>query len=73
VVSGDGDGLDWSGVQGVTLAGGQLYLAGGDGALRRLEFRDGRPVPRSVAVIDGAPSWANRGLFVRRFPVDHSQ
>jgi hypothetical protein len=65
VVSGDGDGLDWSGVEGVTLASGRLYLAGGDGALRRLEFRDRHPVPRSVAVIDGSPRWGNRGLFVR--------
>ncbi len=65
VVSGDGDGMDWSGAQGVTLAGGHLYLAAADGSLRRVSFRDGRPVAGSEAVVDRAARWRNHGLFVR--------
>jgi hypothetical protein len=65
VVSGERDGLDWSGIEGVTLAGGHLYLAAADGSLRRIGFRDGRPVPGSGALVDGATGWGNRGLFVR--------
>ncbi|MGH9038240.1 MAG: hypothetical protein ACRD0O_20995, partial [Acidimicrobiia bacterium] len=64
VVSGDGDGMDWSDTQGVTLAGDHLYLAGGDGSLRRVGFRHGHPLPGTESLVDGAPHWRNRGLFV---------
>lgn len=65
VVSGGGDGLDWSGVQGVTRAGDHLYLAAADGSLRRVGFHHGRPVAGTESVVDGASRWRNRGLFVR--------
>jgi hypothetical protein len=65
VVSGESDGLNWSGTEGVTLAGGDLYLAAGDGTLRRIGFRNGHPVAGTEAVVDRQGHWHNRGLFVR--------
>jgi hypothetical protein len=65
VVSGEGDGMDWSDTQGVTLAGEHLYLTAGDGSLRRVGFRQGHPLAGTESMVDGAPRWRNRGLFVR--------
>jgi hypothetical protein len=46
VVSGDGDGLDWTAVRGLMIADGHLYSATGSGEdLSRVELRDGHPVP----------------------------
>ena len=64
VVSGEADGMDWSETQGVTLAGDHLYLAAGDGSLRRVGFRHGHPVAGSESVVDRSSRWGNRGLFV---------
>ncbi|HEY3240616.1 MAG TPA: hypothetical protein VGL92_13680, partial [Acidimicrobiia bacterium] len=65
VVSGEADGMDWSETQGVTLAGDHLYLAAGDGSLRRVGFRHGHPLAGSESVVDRSSRWRNRGLFVR--------
>jgi hypothetical protein len=67
VASGNGDGFDWSGVQGMTLADGQLYFASADGSLSRVAFASGVPSGAPTAIggpaIDGY-DWASRGLFV---------
>jgi hypothetical protein len=48
VVSGDGDGLNWTAVRGLMIADGFLYSATGSGdGVSRVELRDGRPVPGS--------------------------
>jgi hypothetical protein len=60
----DSGGIDWSGVRGVTLASGRLYFADAAGNLRRVDFRGGRPLADTVAVVDGGTRWGARGLFV---------
>jgi hypothetical protein len=69
--SGKGDGLDWSGVDGMTMAGGQIYyrstdLAHGVAAdrLYRVAFTDGTPVPATRAVVAPAADWGARGMFL---------
>jgi hypothetical protein len=64
VVSGEGDGMDWSETQGLTLAGGHLYLAAGDGTLRQVAFQQGHPLAGTESVVDRGSRWGNRGLFV---------
>ncbi len=64
VASGDGDGLDWHDVRGLTVAGGHLYYARANGALYRIALRNGRPVPGTDGRIDTSRNWASRGLFV---------
>jgi len=73
VVSGNGDGLNWSSVTGLTLASGQIYAAVSNGDLYRLDFVDGRPVPASAALISGPSTgdgrnWKSLGLFVLSSP-----
>jgi hypothetical protein len=62
VASGDGDGLDWSRVQGMTAAGGHLYWSEG-GDLRRIDFADGRPKPGTQATVAAGVNLDARGLF----------
>jgi hypothetical protein len=68
--SGLGDGLDWSGVDGMTLAGGQIYYRSTDLAqgvttydLYRVALTAGVPVPSSRTVIAADDSGA-RGMFL---------
>ena len=64
VAGGDGDGLDFSGAQGLTMAGGRLTYSKG-GQLHVLDFRNGRPVPGTDAVVGTAVGdWSSLGLFV---------
>ena len=63
VASGNGDGLDWSGVQGMTAAGGAiLWSQGGD--LHKVNFADGRPDPATVTTVAAGAALDGRGLFV---------
>ena len=63
VASGDGDGLDWSRVQGMTAAGGRIYWSEG-GDLRRIDFGDGQPKPETQATVAGGVNLDARGLFL---------
>ena len=62
VASGDGDGLDWSGVQGMTAAGGAIFWSEG-GDLRRVDFAAGRPKPATVTTVARGVNLDARGLF----------
>ena len=63
VASGDGDGLDWSGVQGLTAGGGAVFWSEG-GDLRRVDFADGRPKPGTVSTVARGVNLDARGLFL---------
>ena len=63
VASGDGDGLDWSRVQGMTAAGGAIFWSDG-GDLRRVDFADGRPKAGSVTTVARGANLNARGLFL---------
>ena len=64
VAGGDGDGLNVNGVQGLTMASGHLTYSQG-GVLHTVDFRDGRPVPGTDAVVANAVGdWSSLGLFV---------
>ena len=66
--SGNGDGLDWSNVRGMTEAGGKIYYATTDGNLHRIDFTGGVPVPGTDVLIGGpgvdGRNWASNGLFL---------
>jgi hypothetical protein len=71
IASAPGSGFDWGSVRGLTLAGGNLYLARADGSLWSAGWtpglEHGSPVNGSLAPIDADPAqqWAARGMFVR--------
>ena len=71
VADGPGTGFDWGSVRGLTLAGGDLYLARADGTLWTAGWNPGlehgSPVNGSLTLVDSDPSqmWASRGMFVR--------
>jgi hypothetical protein len=62
VASGEGDGLDWSRVQGMTAAGGAIFWSEG-ADLRRVDFAGGRPRPGSVTTVATGANLDARGLF----------
>jgi malectin (di-glucose binding ER protein) len=70
VADGPGSGFDWGTVRGLTLAGGDLYLARANGSLWSAGWNPGlehgAPVGGSLTLIDDDPAqqWASRGLFV---------
>jgi hypothetical protein len=73
VVSGNGDGLNWSSVTGLTLASDEIYAALSTGDLYRIDFVGGKPVPASATLISGPSTgdgrnWTSRGLFVLPSP-----
>jgi Domain of unknown function (DUF5122) beta-propeller len=63
VASGDGDGLDWSRVQGMTAAGGAIFWSEG-ADLRRVDFSAGRPRAGTVTTVAQGVSLDARGLFL---------
>ena len=63
VAGGDGDGLDWSGVEGMTAAGGAIFWSEG-GDLRRVDFAGGRPRPGTVTTVARGLDPDARGLFL---------
>jgi Malectin domain len=71
VANGPGTGFDWGSARGLTLAGGDLYLARADGTLWTARWtpglEHGSPVGGSLTLVDNDPSqmWASRGLYVR--------
>ena len=62
VASGEGDGLDWSRVQGMTAAGGAIFWSEG-ADLRRVAFAGGRPQPNTVTTVAAGAGLDARGLF----------
>jgi hypothetical protein len=71
VASGAGDGRNWSGVNGMTMASGHLLYATTTGALSTVDFPAGLPTGPST-VMSGPPadgrSWQSRALFVLNPP-----
>ncbi|MEW6471643.1 MAG: hypothetical protein AB1679_05190, partial [Actinomycetota bacterium] len=64
VAGGDGDGLSFNGVQGLTMASGRLAYSR-DGVLRAVDFRNGRPVPGTDApVANAVGDWSALGMFI---------
>ncbi|MEO8424689.1 MAG: malectin domain-containing carbohydrate-binding protein [Actinomycetota bacterium] len=64
-VSGPGiDGLDWSGVEGMTQASGHMYWQTGDGVLHEIDFSSGAPVGGTDSVVGSIGSEGSNGLFV---------
>jgi hypothetical protein len=63
VASGDGDGLDWSRVRGMTAAGGRLYWSEG-ADLHRIDLAGGVPRAATATVVAAGANLAARGLFV---------
>ena len=63
VASGDGDGLDWSRVRGMTAAGGRLYWSEG-ADLRRVDFAGGKPQPGTQATVAAGVDLDARGMFL---------
>ena len=63
VASGAGDGFDWRGVRGLTLAAGRVYFAQPDGRLSRVDFAGGRPVTGTMAPV-GISGFTSEGMFV---------
>jgi len=75
VASGEGDGLDWSAVEGLTMAvdpygHAAIYAGHADGHLRRTALTPGdhRPVADSTTMVSGPSidgrSWQSRGLWI---------
>lgn len=62
------DGLDWSGVKGMTEASGHMYWSTSDGNLHKIDFSSGAPVGGTDVVISGPlidlRNWRSNGLFV---------
>ncbi len=65
VAAGEGDGLDFRNIRGMTLINNRLTVAKG-GALVAMDFADGRPVPGSDSVVSNSGNfdWTSRGLFM---------
>jgi Malectin domain len=71
VASGSGDGLNWSDVQGMTLASGRIYFSRTDGNLYGIDFNNalGIPVPGTTNLISGPSTgdgnnWRGHGMFL---------
>lgn len=67
VVSGNGDGLNWSTTRGLTLANGKIYFARTNNNLSSMTFGTNAPVPGTEALVSPASAgtnWASGALFV---------
>jgi hypothetical protein len=53
IVSGNGDGMDWSGTKGIAAIAGKLYHAQADGNLYRTDLVNGAPVAATTVVVSG--------------------
>jgi chitodextrinase len=83
IVSGAGDGLNWSSTRGLTLVDGSLYLARTNGDLSSMGFGangsvmgGASPIPGTELLVSPASdgyNWASRGLFAfESVPLDTS-
>ena len=66
VVSGNGDGLNWSTTRGLTLANGKIYFSRTNNNLSSMTFGTA-PVPGTETLVSPATAgtnWASGGLFV---------
>ena len=69
VVSGDGDGLDWSSTRGMTAADGKLYYTTSSGNMYSIDLSGDIPVPGTQTLISGPAAgdgrdWANTDIFL---------
>ncbi len=69
VVSGDGDGLNWSTTTGMAAAEGKLYYTDATGDLYSIDLLAGDPVPGTDALISGPTAgdgrnWAGTAIFI---------
>ena len=67
VVSGNGDGLNWSTTRGLTLANGKIYFSRTNNDLSSMTFGGTAPVPGTESLVSPASAgtnWASGGLFV---------
>jgi hypothetical protein len=69
VVSGNGDGLDWSNTRGMTAAEGKLYYTTSSGDMYSIELTGDSPVPGTQTLISGPAAgdgrdWANADIFL---------
>ena len=67
VVSGNGDGLNWSTTRGLTLANGKIYFSRTNNNLSSMTFGATAPVPGTETLVSPATAgtnWASGGLFV---------
>ncbi len=60
----DIDGLDWSGVKGLTEASGHMYWQTSDGAVHEIDFSGGAPVGGTDSDVGGLGSQGSNGLFI---------
>lgn len=58
------DGLDWSGVEGLTQASGHMYWKTSDGVLHEIDFAIGAPVVGTDSVVGSIGDEGSNGLFV---------
>jgi beta-propeller uncharacterized protein DUF5122 len=71
-ISGNGDGLSWSGVSTMTMANGKIYYvvnSFGQQNLYSISFANGRPVPGTQVLVSGPAKhdgqiWPGRAMFV---------
>jgi hypothetical protein len=64
-VSGPGiDGLDWSGVKGMTEASGRMYWQTDDGDVHGIDFSGGAPVGGTDDVVGSLGGQGSNGLFI---------
>jgi hypothetical protein len=69
VASGNGDGLDWRNVRGMTMADGNIYYGQSNHNMYRIRFANGVPQPGTSTVISGPATgdgndWLTDGLFL---------
>jgi hypothetical protein len=58
------DGLDWSGVKGLTEASDHLYWQTSDGVVHQVDFFSGAPVGGTDGVVGSLGSQGSNGLFI---------
>jgi hypothetical protein len=67
--SGVSDGLNWSQVDGMTMAQGKIYFSRTNGNLYRMNFANGVPTPGTETLLSGpgtgdGKDWRSHGMFV---------
>ena len=60
----DIDGLDWSGVKGLTEASGHMYWQTADGVVHEIDFSSGAPIGGTDSEVGTIGSEGSNGLFV---------
>jgi hypothetical protein len=58
------DGLDWSGVKGLSQASGHIYWTASDGILNEIDFSNGAPVVGTSSIVGAVGTDGSNGLFI---------